>query len=83
MEFNFAMNSIVLRLLVVDRNFVQNFPGTMKIEYCVSIGQQASHQLNGSFVVNGATPFNGGLIVGKVQGPSLLRQITTKVSLTY
>ncbi|KAL7025248.1 hypothetical protein ACKWTF_013416 [Chironomus riparius] len=79
MEFNLSLNSIVLRLLVIDRNFVQSFPGQLKIEYCVSIGPLPGHQLKGTFLINEATPFNGGLVVGKVQNPSLLRQIATKI----
>ncbi|XP_070495338.1 uncharacterized protein [Chironomus tepperi] len=80
MEFNPTLHSIVLRLLVIDRSFFQNFPGEIKIEYCVSIGPLPSHQLQGSFFISNSTPFNGGLVVGKVQNPSLLRQITTKIN---
>jgi len=79
MEYNSPLRSIILRLLVLDRSFIQSFPGRIKIEYIVSIGPLVIHQLNGSFIINQVTPFNGGLIVGGVQNPSLLKQITTKV----
>lgn len=72
-----------MRLLVIDREFIRNFPGQLKIEYNVSIGPLQTHQLKGNFFVNQTTPFNGGLVIGKVQNPSLLRQITTKVRKYY
>jgi hypothetical protein len=79
MEYNRSVRSIVLRVLVLDRSFFESFPGQIKLDYFVSIGPLPIHQLNGSIVVKSTMPFNGGLIIGGVQNPSLMRQITTKV----